>query len=315
MPDSKITTIELAYDGEALRSGSMDVRDLAPALLAVGELCEKSNLVLNGNRAQITVRVQADFKTGSFDVVLLLHQTCIEVAKEIFTHSEQISTVADLVEIIGFVGGTAAGTGISLFKLIKWLKGKKPNKTELLPNGDTRIFIDNSLHVEENHIDVSANVVSLFNNEDVRKAALGIVRPLERNGIDKLKLRSASPDVEIIEKEDYSAFMAVLDPDFEELILENEREAALTVVKPSFDENLRWTFSEGEARFGAIMEDQEFLRKLDNREISFTKGDVLVVKLFTKSYQIKNGLRTDNVVRKVLQVRPAPRQMILTPLN
>jgi hypothetical protein len=35
--------IEVAYDGEALRTGSIGVRDLAPATLAIGNLCQEAN--------------------------------------------------------------------------------------------------------------------------------------------------------------------------------------------------------------------------------------------------------------------------------
>jgi hypothetical protein len=53
----------VVYDGPALAEHAMDVRDLAPALLAIAETLEEANTVLNGNRAQVRVQVHASFKT------------------------------------------------------------------------------------------------------------------------------------------------------------------------------------------------------------------------------------------------------------
>ena len=60
--------IRIAYDGEALRTGTMNVRDLAPALIALSDLFEESNKVLNDKDSAVQLRVQSDFRTGSFDV-------------------------------------------------------------------------------------------------------------------------------------------------------------------------------------------------------------------------------------------------------
>ena len=50
-------TFTIAYDGPALTNHTMDVRDLAPAMLAVGQLCDAANVVLNGERSKIQVHV------------------------------------------------------------------------------------------------------------------------------------------------------------------------------------------------------------------------------------------------------------------
>ena len=310
-------TIQLAYDGEALRTGAMDVRDLAPALLAIGKICERANAVLNEDRAEVSVKVRSDFKTGSFELHIDVSQSLIETAKLIFTHKDQITTAKELLEIIGLVAGGVSVSSVGLFKLIKWLKGRKAIKTIILESGATRIYVDNSTNIDNSinlHIDVIPGVVSLYNDKEVMEAALGIVKPLESEGIDTLEVREKNCTFDIIKQEDLPSFTNLSSAVPELPLVETERDAAFVVIKPSFEDDLKWMFSDGEARFSASMMDVNFLDKLSNRQISFTKGDVLVVRLSSKSFQTTTGIRTEHKILEVIDIKHVPKQTSFFPL-
>ena len=61
--------IALVYEGSVVESGVMDVRDLAPALLAFGNLVEATNRVVNGESATVKVQVKT-VGAGSFAIGL-----------------------------------------------------------------------------------------------------------------------------------------------------------------------------------------------------------------------------------------------------
>ena len=63
-----MSRFRITYDGPALESSEMDVRELAPALLAFGDLLDASTRALCGDQVRPRVNVRGSFKTGSFGI-------------------------------------------------------------------------------------------------------------------------------------------------------------------------------------------------------------------------------------------------------
>jgi len=72
----------------------------------------------------------------------------------------------------------------------------------------------------------------------------------------------------------------------------------LKIVYPSFYSN-KWKFNDGGSSFVAVIKDEEFLRRVDNRE-SFAKGDFLGVKCHLLQEVVNGKLTTTRTIKKVI---------------
>lgn len=90
-----------------------------------------------------------------------------------------------------------------------------------------------------------------------------------------------------------------------------ERTVVLKVIKPRFGNELTWVFDDGGNKINAYMRDAEFLERVQKREVAFTKGIILRVRLCTKAQLTTDGLTTSHHVVEVLEVIPPLRQVPL----
>jgi len=291
---------QIVYDGEALTSHSMDVRDLAPALLAFGQLFDEANRVLNGSKTSVKLQVKAT-APGSFDIIFHLDQSVVTQITS-FLSGESIVTVGTLIALLGF--GSAKDIGVTFLALIRRLKGQKPSRITDLKNGMIQIEFGTDSFV------APLELLRLYQDIAVRKATEEILKPLKAYGIDVFKVvTSQEIIIETITKEEAPYYEL---PELEdEVILEREDESAYSIVSLAFKEDNKWRLYDGNSTISVTVSDDDFRYKVDNSLIAFSKGDILLCTVRTTQYRTNTGLRTEYDVMKVKEHRPAARQLLL----
>jgi hypothetical protein len=295
-----MSTLRITYDGPALTSHEMEVRQLAPALYAIGDLLENANRVLNGSDSKVSVSVKGSFKTGSFGIDLVLLQGWIKSVVDMFNSREAIA-VASILALLGLSGKDAAR---GLIGTIKWLRGRAITQVIKTDSHATLYVSDESLEIE-------LQVLQLLMDIETRQALDGVIRePLSREGIEFFASGTDSQieiTVDRAESEWFSAPEAT-----EQTISESESEERLQLVAVVFKDDNKWRFSDGASAFYAAILDDEFLNRVDKDEERFGKNDIFRVVLKRRHYLDAAGvLRQEVSVLKVLEHTPAARQIRL----
>jgi hypothetical protein len=299
MEDMSKTSLQIVYDGPALQSHEMEVRDLAPALLALGDLFEEANATLNDGRSKVSVSVKGSFKTGCFAIDLGVTQSLIQQAQDLFA-GNPVTAALNLVTILGLTGTTTKG----VFQLIKWVRNRKITNVEIMSDGVVRVFCD------LDHFETEEKVLALFRNWRLRKAFQDVVhKPLQRAGVDYFAVREPQGDFAAVSEAEAENFIA---PEQEEERLEeNDRIASLQLVNVAFRDDNKWRFFDGSSTFYATISDETFLREVELGETRFGKGDLLKVMLREKKSMVGEQLKAEQEVIQVIEHRRAGIQLTL----
>ncbi len=292
----------LIFRGSGVDNGEIDVQDFAPALLAVGDLLQSANEVINGDKAKVAVKVRAT-AVACFEVDLTLWQ---QVVESIFTyaeaHTEQIKAANGLANLVFKVGSGLTGIGGGLFMLLKWLKGRKPDRLEE-KGGDVTV------HIGDTYFVTNRETIQLAEDRAVRTQARRLVSALEREGIESISARQSEAEELTIERADVP-FFDIPDSEYEEL--EDEiRRMTLQIISLSFKEDNKWRLTDGGEPFTASIEDTDFLKKIANNEVAFGKSDYLICDVRERQTMTAKGLKKERTIITVIEHKPAARQLRL----
>lgn len=290
--------LTIAYDGPALREHAMDVRDLAPAMLGLGQLFDAANAILNGDNARVKVQVKAT-EPGCFQITFEVIQTLGEHLIALLA-GPNVTAAANLV---GLLVGVPAGT-MGLIGLIKKLRGGEFDKFETLSENKMRLIIGTE------SVDVPLPLLRLYQDMAVRTAAQKVIEePLKREGIDTFEVRENAQTVITVTKNEAAYFAKPHIPDA--TLVDDTRTSAFSIISLAFKEDNKWRLNDGSNAISATIEDADFLAKVDASQISFSKGDILLCKVRVVQKQTDTGLKTDYTVVQVIEHRPGIRQIPL----
>jgi hypothetical protein len=287
---------KIVYDGPALVSGAMDVRDLAPALLALSSLIDIINTRVNGSDKPVTMRFKSTSE-GSLIAHLDLVTTWVQQAVALFTSTEgqNFKLIMDTLWGGGvFGGGAIAVKGI--FQVVKFLKGGTAAKVEAGPTAGTI----NIYNISGDFITTNIATLELSQDPRVKSEAAKVVRPLEKDGVDSFAIRGErATDDSSIKKEDLVAFL----PERADTAAdENTSIIILQIVHPDLQDSNRWRFTDGNSPFTAVITDEVFMTRFRNKAFKVGHNDALKVVLVKRqSFTENHRLKTDYEVRRVVE--------------
>ena len=293
----------IKYDGPALATHQMDVRELAPALIALSDLLEQANKAALPDAPDIRVNVQGNFKGGSFGVDLIAAQTITQQLVSMFSGTEA-TAAANLYTLLGALGLVGGG---GLIGVIKFLRGRKPSAIRI--DGDKTVFeLRDTTTVETFEVDLMTG--RLYKTRVVRQSLAKVIRPLEREGIDVFATGVNGVTQSVVTKDEAAYFeMAAAEAD---VVSDTTTPMVmLQIESAAFKEDNKWRFSDGGTPFFAEIADQEFLQRINAGVERFGKRDVLVADLRRVQSVTDNGLKIEHTIVKVHQHKEPLQQELL----
>lgn len=277
------TTFTLTYDGPALADHTMDVTDLAPALVALSQFMKSAARLTQGDDFQVVVRAKA-LETGCFQIVLDVSGSFASQVIDILAGR----TTTAVANLLGITGGAIG--------LIAWIRGRKVRRLRPSRDGYTVIELEDGVEVE-----VAEAEARVALDPPARAALEKVVEPLDKDGIDTLAFKLPSGTVTVTDS-DLDSFKAVVHAGDE--ILETTAPMVFSIVSLSFQPGNKWRLSTGKgAPISVTVDDQEFIDRVQRSEIAFAKGDFLICLVRTTSRESGGKLVTDHTIVKVQEHR------------
>lgn len=295
--------LEVRYLGPQVALGRMSAVDLGPAIFGIGAMVSGAAKELYGDETRVQVEVRADFEHGSFGIDFF----AVSMGGEILL-GLTLEELAALATILGLVGVEGIRGVIAIARK---LAGRKLDRIEQI--GDRY-----EIHVHDESINVSIDEYKVITNPKVREGLEAVVQPLEKPGIQAVRIKVEDHEPVGIDRSERESFKLPSPPDEE--IGTHISTRVIEVLSPAFREANKWRFAEGDSDYYATVEDDDFLQLVDRHDEVFGKGDALVVEMETTTRRKEGRYEYDRRITRVIDhFRPSEGAQIplldLPPIN
>jgi hypothetical protein len=289
MDDVSSTDFGVSFDGPALAGGQMAVRDLAPALLALGDVFVAASRIVEPDKSPAALSIQAT-REGSFSVDLLLGGQSVWNQFVDMFGSDAATAIVNLKEAV--VGASG------LFALLLHLKGRRVASTKHVDAGTVKLTLD-----DETTFEASPQALELYQSIEIRKRVREVVAPLNRDGVDSLSFTNDTSVTVTVHTADVASFNVPATRDI--LLTDQVVEMVVTISSVTFTEG-KWRLTDGDQTFSATIEDEDFLLRVDSAAESFRKGDMLRARMRIVQTRKPTGLHTERTLVEVMEHIDAP---------
>jgi hypothetical protein len=246
--------LSLYYTGSVIPA-TVEAHDLIRLLSAFTRITTKANQTYHGTRVKTSVRIER-IQPGSIDLHWL-YDVAATAQSAFPAFPGLLLGVKDVAALVKL-----------WLDLLKFLKGQPPQKVQNVDNG-------NALQIENIHGQttiINGNVYNTLILNGIGNDAEKLDIPTKL-GATKLELRHRGKKIASYDATDLANFKAVKPKDKP---LESEVEAILEVKAPVLDGDGMWRFKYGRSSIAAKLADEDYRRRVEGGDESFSHGDRLL---------------------------------------
>ena len=285
------------FDGPALAAHSLDVRQLAPSLLALADLFVIAHAEAGATLTRPPALEVTAERGGSFIVDLWL---AVSDAEESLT---DLLSGARAAAAANGAGITAAVIGSIAWLVHRRRKGREQSVQSVDP-GRVRINWADGTSLEA---PVAAQ--QLVERMDYHRVAGQVFEPLRKDGIDSIELRreliGRSAEAARVERDDLRAFN--VPPEDDVVLSDNTRIVTVSIVNLPLKTDNKWRLNDGSAVIWATLDDNAFRSRMDSGVERFGVGDQLRVQMRDQQLRTaENGITVEHSIQRVIEHRSVP---------